>query len=180
MEVIMSVRFRFNGQAAYEVDTGRLKIIRVVFGAIDEDRTSISWYLFSSDGVAKSKQELAQDKMPPEQFGHRTPGGRDIPHLFDKDIWLDEVAINPKGTSATLTLDASSSNRFIECRIDKLATKSKEVVGFPFGLQTDTDLLPERTGKFDGKVKFLGTAPFDADKFILGPQGHAKTPIFGP
>ena len=28
--------FRFNGQAAYEVDTGRLKKLRVVFGMIFE------------------------------------------------------------------------------------------------------------------------------------------------
>jgi len=34
----MSVLYRFNGQAAYEVDTGRLKKIRVVFGMIDDDR----------------------------------------------------------------------------------------------------------------------------------------------
>jgi len=176
----MSVRFRFNGQAAYEVDTGRLKIIRVVFGAIDEDRTSIAWYLFSSDGVAKSKQELAQDKMPPEQFGHRTAGGRDIPHLFDKDIWLDEVAFNPKGTSATLTLDGSEK-RFIGCRIDKLKTKAKEVFGVPFGLQRQTDLLPSREGKFDGKVLLLQTAvPYNRDKFPLGPQGPAKSLVIGP
>ena len=179
----MSVRFLFwfNGQAAYEVDTGRLKKIRVVFGMLDSTKTSMAWYLFSSNGVAKSKRELANpDKMPPEEFGSRGVGGRDIQHTFKKKIGLDGLAFHPKGTSATLTLDNSDSKRFIGCRIDKLATKAKEVVGFPFGLQTDTDLLPERTGKFDGKVKFLGTAPFDADKFILGPQGHAKTPIFGP
>ena len=96
----MCVLFRFNGQAAYEVDTGRLKKIRVVFGMIDKKRTSMAWYLFSSDGVAKSKRELANpDKMPPEQFGHRTVGGRDIPHTFKKNIGLDELAINPKGTA---------------------------------------------------------------------------------
>jgi hypothetical protein len=175
----MSVLFRFNGQAAYEVDTGRLKKIRVVFGMIDEKRTSMAWYLFSSDGVAKSKRELANpDKMPPEEFGHRGVGGRDIPHTFKKKIGLDGLAINPKGTSATLTLD--NTKRFIECRIDKLTTKAKELAGFPFGLQHHTDLLPSRTGKFDGKVLFLETAPFDANKFILGPQGHAKIFITGP
>ena len=86
-----SVLYRFNGQACYEVDTGRLKKIRVVFGMIDEKRTSMAWYLFSSNGVAKSKRELANpDPMPPEQFGHRTAGGRDIPHTFKKKIGLDE------------------------------------------------------------------------------------------
>ena len=34
----MSVLFRFNGQAAYEVDTGRRKKIRVVFGMIDANK----------------------------------------------------------------------------------------------------------------------------------------------
>jgi hypothetical protein len=177
----MSVLFRFNGQAAYEVDTGRRKKIRVVFGMIDETRTSMAWYLFSSDGVAKSKRELANpDPMPPEEFGHRTVGGRDIPHPFKKNIGLDELAINPKGTSATLTLDVSNTKRFIDCRIDQLTTKAKEVVGFPFGLQSYTDLLPSRTGKSLGKVWFLQTAPFDGNQFPLGPQGHAKSLITDP
>jgi hypothetical protein len=177
----MNVLFRFNGQVAYEVDTGRRKKIRVVFGMIDETRTSMAWYLFSSDGVAKSKLELANpDPMPPEEFGHRDVGGRDIPHIFNKKIGLDELAIHPKGTSATLTLDTSGTKRFIDCRIDKLTTKAKEVVGFPFGLQSYTDLLPSRTGKFPGKVLFLKPAPFDANQFILGPQGHAKTFITAP
>ena len=177
----MSVLFRFNGQAAYEVDTGLHKKIRVVFGMIDDKRTSMAWYLFSSDGVAKSKLELAKrDKMPPEEFGYRAVGGRDIPHLFDKDIGLDGLAIDPKGTSATLTLDGSESKRFIGCRLDKLKTKAKEVVTFPFGLQRQIDLLPSRSGKFNGKVLFLETAPFDPNKFILGPQGHAKNFITGP
>jgi hypothetical protein len=106
-----SVLFRFNGQAGYEVDTGRLKKIYVVFGMIDEKRTSIAWYLFSSDGDKKSKQELANpDPMPPGQFGHRDAGGRDIPHTFKKTIGLDELAINPRGTHATLTLDLSEKN----------------------------------------------------------------------
>jgi hypothetical protein len=175
-----SILFRFNGQAGYEVDTGRLRKIRVVFGMIDEARRSMAWYLFSSDGVAKSKRELANpDPMPPEEFGHRGVGGRDIPHTFKK-IGLDGLAFQPKGTNATLTLDTSGAKRFIDCRIDKLTTKAKEVVGFPFGLQSYTDLLPSRTGKFPGNVLFLGTAPFDANQFILGPQGHAKILIFGP
>ena len=170
----MSVLFRFNGQAGYAVDTGRLKKIRVVFGMIDEQRKSMAWYLFSSDGDAKSKRELANpDPMPPEQFGHRDKGGRDIPHTFKKDIGLDELAINPKGTFATLTLE-TEAKRFIACRIDKLRTKAKEVVTFPFGLQFDSD--PSRKGKILGKVWFLETAPFDADKFPQGPQG--KTQIF--
>lgn len=183
----MSVLFRFNGQAAYEVDTGRLKKIRVVFGMIDETRTSMAWYLFSSDGVAKSKRELANpDKMPAEEFGHRGLGGRDIPRTFKKkiglkEIGLKELAIVPKGTPANLTLDTSDTKRFIDCRIDQLTTKAKEVVGFSFGLQTDTDLLPSRKRKFHGNVLFLEPAPFDRNQFILGPQGHqAKAQIFGP
>jgi hypothetical protein len=175
-----SVLFRFNGQAVYEVDTGRVKKIRVVFAMLDENRTSMAWYLFSSDGVAKSKGELANpDKMPPEQFGHRTEGGRDIPHTFKKTIGLDELANNPKGTPATLTLDVGKTKRFIECRIDKLTTKAKEIASFPFGLQYDSD--PSRTGTIPGKVLFLETASFDAKQFPLGPQGKAaQAAIFGP
>jgi len=173
-----SVLYRFNGQACYEVDTGRLKKIHVVFGMIDEKRTSMAWYLFSSDGVAKSKRELANpDPMPPEQFGHRTAGGRDIPHTFKKKIGLDELAANSKGTPAILTLDIGQTKRFIECRIDTLQTKTKEVVSFPFGLQYDSD--PSTTGKIHGKVLLLETAPFDANKFPLGPQGKAKVLITG-
>ena len=173
--------FRFSGQAAYEIDTGRLKKLRVVFGMIDKQRTSMAWYLFSSDGDAKSKRELANpDPMPPEEFGHRGVGGRDIQHTFKRKIGLDGLAFQPKGTQATFTLDTSSSKRFIDCRIDKLATKAKEVVGFPFGLQSDTDLLPSRKRKFNGNVLFLGTAPFNANQFVLGPQGHAQILIFGP
>ena len=171
----MSVLCRFNGQAVYEVDTGRVKKIRVVFGMIDETRTSMAWYLFSSDGVAKSKRELANpDNMPPEQFGHRTAGGRDIPHTFKKNIGLDELAIKPGGTPAELTLDTSA--RFIECRIDKLTTKAKEVASFPFGIQRDSD--PSRTGKILGNVLFLELATFDANRFPEGPQGKAKKLIF--
>jgi hypothetical protein len=174
-----SVLFRFNGQAGYEVDTGRLKKIRVVFGMIDEKRTSMAWYLFSSDGDAKSKRELANpDNMPPEQFGHRDVGGRDIPHTFKKKIGLDELAIHPKGTPATLTLEIGKTKRFIECRIDGLMTKAKEVVTFPFGLQYDSD--PSRTGKILGKVLFLEIAPFDANQFTLGPRGKAQIFITGP
>jgi hypothetical protein len=95
----MSVLYRFNGQAAYEVDTGRLKKIRVVFGMIDEDRKSMAWYLFSSSGEKKSKAELAHDPMPVEQFGERGVGGRDIPHTFHKEIGLKELAIHPNGTT---------------------------------------------------------------------------------
>ena len=174
-----SVLFRFNGQAGYEVDTGRLKKIRIVFGMIDEKRTSMAWYLFSSDGHAKSKRELANpDNMPPEQFGHRDVGGRDIPHTFKKKIGLDELAVNPKGTTATLTLDIGNTKRFIECRIDLLTTKAKEVVTFPFGLQYDSD--PSSTGKIRGKVLFLEIVPFDAHQFTLGPQGKSQIFITGP
>jgi hypothetical protein len=174
-EVIMSVQFRFNGQAIYEVDTGRLKKIRVVFGMIDKTKTSMAWYLFSSDGVAKSKRELANpDNMPPEQFGHRDTGGNRIPHTFKKNIGLDGLAIK-QGTSADLTLE--TTERFIECRIDKLMTKAKEVVTFPFGIQRDSD--PSATGKILGKVLFVGLAPFDANKFPEGPQGKkAQALIF--
>jgi hypothetical protein len=171
----MSVLVRFNGQAMYEVDTGRVKKIRVVFGMIDESRTSMAWYLFSSDGVAKSKHELANpDNMPPEQFGHRTVGGRDPPHTFKKDIGLDELAIKPNGTSAELTV--GTTKRFIDCRIDKLMTKAKEVASFPFALQPDSD--PSRTGKILGQVLFLELAPFDRTRFPEGPQGKAKKLIF--
>ena len=178
-EVIMKVLFRFNGQAAYQVDTGRLKKIRVVFGMIDEKRTSMAWYLFSSDGDAKSKRELANDPMPPEQFGYRQLGGRDPPRTFKKKIRLDELAINPKGTTATLELDTIESRSFIECRIDKLTTKAKEVVTFPFGLQKWIS-DPSRTRKIDGTVRFLGIVPFNAAQFILGPRGKAELFIFGP
>jgi len=177
----MSVLYRFNGQAAYAVDTGRRKKIRVVFGMIDETRISMAWYLFSSGGDAKTKRELANpDPMPPEQFGHRGVGGRDIPHTFKSNIRLNELAINPKGTPATLTLDTSSTKRFIECRVDQLTTKAKEVVGFPFGLQSYAELLPARKGKFLGNVMFLQTASFDANQFILGPQGQSQIFITGP
>jgi len=170
-----SVLFRFNGQAVYEVDTGSSRKIRVVFGAIDEDRKSMAWYLFSSDGVATAKGA----KVPPKQFGHRTEGGRDIPHVFKKKISLDELAANPKGTAANLTLDVSDAKRFIECRIDKLSTKAKEIVSFPFAVQYDSD--PSRTGTIPGKVLFLETASFDAKQFPLGPQGKAaQAAIFGP
>jgi hypothetical protein len=173
--------FRFSGQAGYEVDTGRRKKIRVVFGMIDENRTSMGWYLFSSDGVEKSKKELANpDKMPTEEFGHRGIGSRDIPHRFKKKIGLGELAIHPKGTPASLTLETSATNRFIDCRIDQLTTKAKEVVGFPFGLQSSTELLPSRTGKFHGKVMLLDTALFTANQFTLGPQGQSKIFITGP
>jgi hypothetical protein len=147
-ELIMSVLFRFNGQAAYEIDTRRRKKIRVVFGMIDEARIAMAWYLFSSN-VAKSKRELAHpdpnpDPMPPEEFGYRGVGGRDIPHTFKKVIGLDELALHSHGTPATLTLETDGSKRFISCRIDQLTTKAKEVVTFPFGLQTDTDPLASR------------------------------------
>jgi hypothetical protein len=174
----MSVLFRFNGQAGYAVDTGRLKKIRVVFGMLNEQRTSIAWYLFSSDGDAKSKQELANpDPMPPEQFGYRTIGGRDIPHTFKKNIGLAELVINPKGTPAALTLDITQTKRFIECRIDGLKTGAKEIVTFPFGLQSYSD--PPRTGRIPGKVWFLGTGRFDPKQFPQGPQGNAQI-ITGP
>lgn len=173
-----SVLYRFLGQACYEVDTGRLKKIRVVFGMIDETRTSMAWYLFSSKGVAKSKRELANpDPMPPEQFGHRTVGGRDVPHTFKKKIGLGELAINPKGTPAILTLDVGQTKRFIECRIDTLKTKAKEVVSFPFAVQFDS--TPSTTGQIHGNVLFLETAPFDPSKFPLGPQGTSKSSITG-
>ena len=164
----MSVLFRFNGQAGYEVDTGRLKKIRVVFGMIDEDKTSMAWYLFSSDGDAKAKSAIS-NKTPPVQFGHRDEGGRDIPHTFKNEIGLEGLAIHPKGTTATLTLVISGDKHFIECRIDKLTTKSKEVVTFPFAIQYDSD--PPKTGKIDGKVRFLDTAAFDRKAFPQGPQG---------
>jgi hypothetical protein len=117
--------------------------------------------------------------MPPEQFGHRDVGGRDIPHTFKKNIGLDELAIVPNGTPAILTLDVENTKRFIACRIAQLTTKAKEVVTFPFGLQYDSD--PPKKGKIQGNVLFLEPATFDRDQFILGPQGNqAKAKIFGP
>jgi hypothetical protein len=175
----MSVLFRFNGQAGYAVDTGRSKKIRVVFGMIDDPRTSMAWYLFSSDGDAKTKQELSNpDPMPLEQFGHRAVGGRDIPHTFEKNIGLDELAITSKGTPATLELVIGDNKRFIECRIDQLTTKAKEVVTFPFGLQYDSD--PSKTGKIQGKVLFLEKAAFDREQFVRGPQAQSQIFITGP
>jgi hypothetical protein len=166
-------------EAGYAVDTGRRKKIRVVFGMIDDPRTSMAWYLFSSDGDAKTKQELSDpDPMPPEQFGHRDVGGRDIPHTFKKNIRLDELALSPKGTPATLELVIGNTKRFIECRIDQLTTKAKEVVTFPFGLQYDSD--PSKTGKIPGKVLFLEKATFDRDQFIRGPQAQSQIFITGP
>ena len=175
--------YRFNGQAGYQVDTGRLKKTRVVFAMIavvGRKSTSIAWYLFSSDGVAKSKRELAnRDPMPPEQFGHRTVGGREIPHTFKNAIDLDGLAINPGGTAATLTLEVSEGKRFISCRISNLTTKAKEVVTFPFGLQFDS--VPSMTGDISGKVLLLEKfAPYDENKFILGPQGKSRSSITGP
>ena len=181
----MSVLFRFNGQAAYEVDAGRVRKIRLVFGMIDEGRIAMAWYLFAGNGVAKSKRELAHpdpnhDPMPPEEFGFRGVGGRDIPHTFKKVIGLDELALHAHGTPATLELDTDGSKRFIGCRIDKLMTKAKEVVTFPFGLQTDTDRLSSKMGKFHGKVSFLEFAAFHRNEFPLGPKKHTLSFITGP
>jgi hypothetical protein len=151
------------------------KKIRVVFGMVDENKTSMAWYLFSSDGVARAKGA----KAPPKRFGHRDAGGRNIQHTFKKKIRLDELAANLKGTPADLTLDVSDAKRFIECRIDKLTTKAKETVSFPFGLQYDSD--PSRTGTIHGTVSFLEAASFDAKQFPLGPQGKAaQAALFGP
>jgi hypothetical protein len=175
----MSALFRFNGQAGYKVDTGRFKKIRVVFGMIDEQRKWMAWYLFISVGVTKSKLELANpDRMPPEQFGHRDTGGRDIPHTFKKNIGLDELAINPEGTPANLTLEVTETKRFIECRISSLKTKAKELVTFPFGLQYDSD--PSRKNPIHGRVLFLEMALYDPTKFPNGPQGVAGRFWVGP
>jgi hypothetical protein len=173
----MSVLYRFNGQAAYEVDTGRLKKIRVVFGMIDEDRKWMAWYLFSSSGEKKSKAELAHDPMPLEKFGERGVGGRDIPHTFHKDIGLKELAIHPHGTPAKLTIIGGA--RFLDCRITQLTTKAKEVVEIPFGVQTISERVPLRNYKLHGNVLFLITAPFDRAQFPLGPQWHVRTLITG-
>ena len=163
------IKYWFNGQAGYEVGVGKLKKIRVVFGMIDEDETSMAWYVFTSNGVAKSKEELANPDDAQKQFGHRTEGGRKIPHTFTKKIKLDELAIKPKGTPAILTLEVTDSKRFLECRIDGLKTKEKEDASFPFGLQYDAD--PSSTGKIHGKVFFVELASYDEKKFPSGPQG---------
>lgn len=171
----MSVLFRFNGQASYEVDTGTHTKIRVVFGMIDEERKSMAWYLFASDGVKKPSKGNAS---APSQFGNRTQGGRDIPHTFKNDIGLEGLAINPKGTSATLDLEVSDKKRFISCRISTLKTKAKEVVTFPFGLQFGSD--PPRTDKISGKVLFLELATYDANAFPQGPQGKSRSLVTDP
>src|SRR5689334_19349210 len=111
---VVKVLYRFNGQTGYKEDAGRFKRINVVFGMIDEPRLWMGWYKFISDAKAKSKRELANHHpKPQERFGHRTPGGRDIPHTFN-NIGLDELAIHPKGTHATLTLELSETKRFVE------------------------------------------------------------------
>ena len=145
----------------------------------------MAWYLFSSDGHAKSKRELKNpDKMPPEQFGHRDSGGRQIPHTFERKIGLDDLALHPHGTTANLSIDIEIAQRFIECRIDKLVTKAKEVVSFPFGLQFDSDPSSSdpslNKDRIPGRVLLLGNAQFDANQFALGPQGKMQHAIFGP
>jgi hypothetical protein len=166
----IKVLYRFNGQAGYKEDAGRLKRINVVFGMIDEPRLWMGWYKFISDAKAKSKRELAKHHpAPQERFGHRTAGGRDIPQTFYKNIDLDGLAIHPKGTHATLTLDLSETKRFVECRISHLKTKAKEVVTFPFGLECDSD--PSWAGPINGTVKFLEIARYDVNQFPRGPEG---------
>jgi hypothetical protein len=171
----MSVLYRFCGQAGYNVDTGRLKKIRIEFGMIDQPKRWMAWYEFISDGVKKSKRELANpDPMPPEQFGYQIPGGRDIPHTFKKQIGLEELAIDPKGTPATLTLEVTGDvQRFrtVECRLLNLKTKAKEVVNFPFGIQQAGISVPARKSPIHGKVRLVTLALFDAHKFPKGPQG---------
>ena len=179
--------FKICGQAGYNVDTGRLKKIDVVFGLIDQTFTSMAWYLFTSDGDKKSKRELANhDPMPAEQFGEQIAGGRRIPHTFKPEIHLDGLAIHPKGTSAYLTLDVTGDpqrGRTVECRISQLKTKAKEVVTFPFGMRQAGISVPLRMGprSIHGLVRFVATAPYDENKFPKGPQGptarHLGIPV---
>lgn len=135
----------------------------------------MAWYEFISDGVKKSKRERANpDPMPPEQFGYQIPGGRDIPHTFDKNIGLEDLAINPKGTPATLTLDVTGDPqrfRTVECRLLHLKTKAKEVVDFPFGLQQAGVSTPLKTGSIHGRVRLVTLARFDRNQFPRGPRG---------
>ena len=173
------------GQAGYNVDTGHLKKIDVVFGLMDQTFTSMAWYLFTSDGDKKSKRELANpDPMPPEQFGVAT--ARNIPHIFKPPIDVDGLAIHPKGTSAKLTLDITGDPQrgfIVECRISQLRTKAKEFVTFPFGLHQAGISAPLKMGprSIHGLVKFVALARYDANTFPQGPQGptarHLGIPV---
>ncbi|ACK51306.1 hypothetical protein Msil_2376 [Methylocella silvestris BL2] len=165
------MRVKFSGQAGYEVDCGHHKKTRVVFGMIDDEKTTVAWYLFTSTADKKSQKECAANDAPASvKFGYRTDIGRTIPHSFEKKIAMNELAQNPKGTYATLNMDSTKTSRMIGYRIDKLKTKAGEVVTFPFGTQQDSQ--PSRAGEdIEGKVLFLETASFDEKKFHLGPQG---------
>jgi len=133
--------FHMRAQSGDIVDAGRVKRISVMFGMLDEDRKSVGWYQFVSNGKPKSKQELAKPapKLPgetAERFGYQIAGGVDFTLRVRKHIQLDGLAIHPKGTPATLTLQVGDERfRKIACRIGHLRTKGKEVVTFPIYLQ---------------------------------------------
>jgi hypothetical protein len=63
-----------------------------------------------------------------------------------------------------------------------LKTKAKEVVTFPFGLQVAgvPSSVPSGKGNIGGMVLFLEIAPFDANKFPLGPSGKARFSVTPP
>ncbi|VTZ27108.1 conserved hypothetical protein [Methylocella tundrae] len=173
------VKYWFTGQAGYEMDCGAHKKLRVVFAMIDEDKTSIGWYLFASKADAKGQKECeTTDVLITDQFAHRDDIGRLIPHTFKKKIAIDELA-SPKGTFATLSIEATKTSRLMGCRIARLKTKAGETVTFPFGMQQDWKPSPTDT-EIDGRVFFLEKASFEEKKFPLGPQGKdAKVKIDG-
>jgi hypothetical protein len=158
------------------VDVGRLKRISVMFGMLDEARKSVGWYQFVSNGKPKSKQELAKPapKLPgvtAERFGYQIAGGVDFTLRVRKHVQLDGLAIHPKGTPATLTLEVGHERfRKIACRISHLKTKGKEVVTFPIYLQYDSD--PSWPGPIHGTVKFLEISRYDRNLFPYGPPAQ--------
>lgn len=162
------IRYKFTGQAGYEIDCGSTKKIRVVFAMIDEDKTSIGWYLFASKAAAKKAKDCDFDA--PTKFGFRTDIGRTIPHTFKKHIAIDELA-GAKGSFATLTIEIEDDkSRMIGYRIAKLKTKAGETVTFPFGTQRDSS--PAGANKeMEGQVYFLESGSFDEKAFPKGPQG---------
>lgn len=163
-------KYWFTGQAGYELDCGAHKKLRVVFAMIDEDKTSIGWYLFASKADAKTQKECEKAKNPSsDKFAFRNDIGRLIPHTFKKKIDIDGLA-SDKGTFATLNIDATDKSRLMGCHIDKLKTKAGETVTFPFGMQQDSK-PPKTDVDIEGKVFFLEKESFDEKAFPQGPQG---------
>jgi hypothetical protein len=105
--------------------------------------------------------------------------GRTIPHVFKKNIAIDELA-SAKGTFATLTIEVDDEkSRLMGYRIAKLKTKAGETVTFPFGTQRDS--TPSRAGEeIEGQVFLLESGSFDENEFPKGPPGKdSKIKITG-